>query len=149
MSIFRYMIKKLVDKEGMYFMTKMTKWDKFLIIFIIISSLIGLYLVKYSAFNEGQKYIVIEVNGEEYKRISFGPNMTGKIIEFNTDFGHNVIEIGEERVRVIEADCPDKLDVKQGWISSPGEVIVCLPNRFVVQIISVDETKKDYDYISY
>lgn len=130
-------------------MTKMTKWDKFLIIFVVIASLLGLYYVKYGDFNEGQKYIVIEVNGEEYKRISFGPNMVGKTMEFDTDFGYNVIEIGKERVRVIEADCPDELDVKQGWISSPGEVIVCLPNRFVVEIISENEVEKDFDYISY
>lgn len=130
-------------------MTKMTKWDKFLVIFIVIASLLGLYYVKYGAFNEGQKYIVIEVNGEELKRISFGPNMVGKTFEFNTDFGHNVIEIGDERVRVIEADCPDELDVKQGWISSSGEVIVCIPNKFVVEIIIENEAEKDFDYISY
>ncbi len=127
----------------------MTKWDKLLIIFVVIASLFGIFLVKYSAFNSGTKYVVIEVNGDEYKRISFGSNMVGKTIDINTKFGYNKIEIGDERVRVIEADCPDKLDVKQGWISSPGEVIVCLPNRLVIKIVAEDENDKEYDYLSH
>ena len=49
-------------------------------------------------------------------------------------------------MRVIEADCPDQLDVKQGYISKVGEVIVCLPNRLVIEIKGVDEG--DVDYIS-
>ena len=127
----------------------MTKWDKWLIDFVVIVSLFGIFLVRNSTFNVGTKYIVIEVNGDEYKRISFGPNMIGKTIDINTEFGYNKIEIGNEKVRVIEADCPDKLDVRQGWISSPGEIIVCLPNKLVVMIDAENEDEAEYDYLSH
>lgn len=130
-------------------MVKMTKWDKLLIIVIVIVSIYGLYAVKTGAFNEGTKYVVVDVNGQEYKRISLGPNMVGKTIDIETKYGYNKIEFGDEKVRVIDADCPDKLDVKQGWISNPGEVIVCLPNRLVVEIISDNQQNTDYDYISH
>ena len=127
----------------------MTKWDKWLIVFVVIVSLFGIFLVRNSTFNVGTKYIVIEVNGDEYKRISFGPNMIGKTIDINTEFGYNKIEIGDEKVRIIEADCPDKLDVKQGWISSPRETIVCLPNKLVVMIVAENEDEAEYDYLSH
>lgn len=130
-------------------MVKMTKWDKLLIIVIVIVSIYGLYAVKTGAFNEGTKYVVVDVNGQEYKRISLGPNMVGKTIDIETKYGYNKIEFGDEKVRVIEADCPDKLDVKQGWISRPGEVIVCLPNLLVIEIISDSEQNMDYDYMSH
>lgn len=130
-------------------MVKMTKWDKLLIIVIVIVSIYGLYAVKTGAFNEGTKYVVVDVNGQEYKRISLGPNMVGKTIDIETKYGYNKIEFGDEKVRVIEADCPDKLDVKQGWISRPGEVIVCLPNLLVIEIISGSEQNMDYDYMSH
>ena len=45
-------------------------------------------------------------------------------------------------------DCPDKLDVKQGYISKVGEVIVCLPNKLVIEIKGIDD-ERDVDYMSY
>lgn len=60
--------------------------------------------------------------------------MAGSTIPVETKYGYNLVEIGDERVRVIEADCPDKIDVKQGYISRIGETIVCLPNHLVVEI---------------
>ncbi len=126
----------------------MTKGDKYLIIFIIVISIISLIYVNKKSTNYDEKYIVIEVDGKEYKKILFGPKVTGKQIPIQTEFGYNLIEIGEGKVRVIEADCPDKLDVKQGYISKPGEVIVCLPNRLLIEIKGQSKDK-DIDYISH
>ncbi|MTI48519.1 MAG: NusG domain II-containing protein [Firmicutes bacterium] len=127
----------------------MTKWDKLLIVFIIIISISGLYIVKSGAFNNGTKYVIIEIDGEEYKKVSLGPNMAGETLEINSKFGHNTIEFDKDRVRVIDADCPDKLDVKQGWISNAGEVIVCLPNHLVIEIVTEGNNNTDFDYISH
>ncbi len=127
----------------------MTKWDKYLIVVVLLLSFVGIYFVKYYSTNGGNKYISIQVDGEEIKKISFGANMVGKTIDIETKFGYNKIEIGDGKVRVIEADCPDKLDVKQGWISNQGEVIVCLPNRMVVEIKSEKNSIDEVDHISY
>lgn len=130
----------------------MTKGDKILIVLIIVLSLAGVYFVRSDAFNRGERYVSIQVNGQEIKQITFGPNMIGKTFEIETEYGYNLIEIGDNRARVIDADCPDKLDVRQGWISSTHEAIVCLPNRLVVEIRSkvVDQDEdQDYDYISH
>lgn len=45
---------------------------------------------------------------------------------------HNTIEIKHGKVRMIEADCPDKRCVKQGASSSLP--IICLPNEIVIEI---------------
>ena len=126
----------------------LTKGDKYLIILIVAISLISLIYVKNSAFNIGEKYVSIQVDGEEIKRIIFDKNMIGKTIPIETEFGFNLIEIGDKEVRVIEADCPDQLDVKQGYISKVGEVIVCLPNRLVIEIKGIED-ERDVDYISH
>lgn len=126
----------------------MTKGDKYLIIFIIIISISSLLYIKKSNSSYEDKYIVIQVDGKDYKKIYFSPKVTGKQIPIQTEFGYNLIEIGEGKVRVIEADCPDKLDVKQGYISKPGEVIVCLPNRLLIEIKGQSKDK-DIDYISH
>lgn len=48
--------------------------------------------------------------------------------------GRNHLIIHEKTVKIEEADCPDKLCVKQGAISKSGETVVCLPHRIVVTV---------------
>lgn len=48
--------------------------------------------------------------------------------------GYCILEIKSEKVRVIESTCENKICIKTGWISRPGENIVCLPSRIVVEI---------------
>lgn len=128
----------------------MTKWDKMLIIVILITSLASLGFIKNKATNTNGKYVSIQVDGEEIKKIIFDQKIIGKTIPIETRFGYNLIEIGDEQVRVIEADCPDKIDVKQGYISGTNEMIVCLPNRLVIEIIDeVEDEDEEIDYITH
>ena len=125
-------------------MKNLTKGDKLLILTIIVVNVLALVFINRSLFSYEEKYISIQVNGEEIKTITFDDNMIGKTIPIETEYGYNLIEIGDGNVRVIEADCPDQLDVKQGYISKIGEVIVCLPNRLVVEIKGIGaETEID------
>ncbi|MBU5427221.1 NusG domain II-containing protein [Tissierella pigra] len=126
----------------------MTKGDKVLIIVIILISVTSLGLIKSKASGYKEKYISIQINGEEYKKIIFDKKIIGKTIPIESEFGFNLLEIGDEQVRVIEASCPDKLDVHQGYISKPGELIVCLPNKLVIEIKGSQENN-EVDHISY
>ena len=128
-------------------MIKLTKGDKILIVSLIIISLISLGFIKNSNAGYKEKYISIQVNGEEYKKIIFDKKIIGKQIPIETEFGYNLIEIGDGEVWVVEASCPDELDVKQGKISRSGEIIVCLPNKLVIEIKGTDDEIKEIDYI--
>ena len=125
----------------------MTKGDRSLIVIVVILTLISLGFIKRQAFSNENKFVSIQVNGKEIKKIIFDKQIVGKKIPIKSEYGFNLIEIGDERVRVIEADCPDKLDVKQGYISQPNQLIVCLPNRLVIEIKGLEETDT-LDYIS-
>ena len=127
----------------------MTKWDKYLVALIIIFSLSSMLYIKNIATNKGNKYAVVEVDGKEYKKITFSKDNEKKHLEIKTQYGYNKVEIQGEKVRVIDADCPDKLDVKQGWINSAGEVIVCLPNRLVIEIRGEKNSQDEIDSTSY
>jgi len=48
--------------------------------------------------------------------------------------GESVIEVRGAYVSIVASACPDKLCIKMGRKSRPGDVIVCLPNRVVVRI---------------
>ncbi|MBO5009012.1 MAG: NusG domain II-containing protein [Clostridia bacterium] len=52
---------------------------------------------------------------------------------YTIDMGTNQIEADASGVRMLSADCPDKLCVKQGSISKAGESIICLPNKIIIE----------------
>ncbi|SDB38939.1 hypothetical protein SAMN02910317_01944 [Ruminococcaceae bacterium FB2012] len=49
----------------------------------------------------------------------------------------NVVEIKDGRIRVKEADCPDHVCVRTGWLTAKIP-IVCLPNRLVIEYADSD-----------
>lgn len=48
--------------------------------------------------------------------------------------GGNVLRVQDGRICVAEADCPDQICVRQGWIGGGDVPIACLPNRLVVSV---------------
>ncbi|MBQ1371696.1 MAG: NusG domain II-containing protein [Oscillospiraceae bacterium] len=44
------------------------------------------------------------------------------------------IEVEPGRIRVAEANCPDRICVQTGWISNGLRPIVCLPARLCIQM---------------
>jgi len=129
-------------------MIQLTKGDKILVLFIVLLSFLSFAYINRYAFSEQEKFISVQVNGEEIKKILFDQQLVGHTIPVETEFGYNLIEIGDGQVRVIEADCPDKIDVKQGYISRIGETIVCLPNKLVIEIKG-ESGEDDIDIMNY
>ena len=50
--------------------------------------------------------------------------------------GSNTVLVESGRIRVSEADCPDRICVHQGWISDSTVPIVCLPHRLMIEIVN-------------
>ncbi|MCI9556602.1 NusG domain II-containing protein [Oscillospiraceae bacterium 50-16] len=49
--------------------------------------------------------------------------------------GSNTLQVERGRIRVLEADCPDQVCVRQGWVQDRTVPIVCLPHRLVIEIV--------------
>lgn len=78
--------------------------------------------------------VILEVNGEVVKTIALPQAETLEYKYMVDEDDYNILQIEGSRVRIIEATCPDQVDVKQGWISKPGETLICLPHKLVVRI---------------
>ncbi len=52
------------------------------------------------------------------------------------DGGVNVIEVEPGRIRVSDADCPDRICVHQGWLSTQSVPVVCVPHRLMIRLVS-------------
>lgn len=55
----------------------------------------------------------------------------------------NVVRAERGRIRMLEADCPDGLCVRQGWTSSPARPVVCLPNGVTIAVSGGDASEPD------
>lgn len=60
--------------------------------------------------------------------------------------GYNKITAEKGKIAVTDADCPDKICVKQGYISNGAAPIVCLPHRLSVTI--TDSNENDIDAVA-
>lgn len=60
--------------------------------------------------------------------------------EYDLNGGTNRLEIKNGKARMIKADCPDSICIKQCRISRRGECITCLPNRVVVEVVKENDT---------
>jgi hypothetical protein len=124
---------------------RVTKYDKILIVFIVIISLFGMYLVKEKASSYNKKYVEIIVDGNEHSKYILDDKLN-KEIRVEVDEGYNIIHIENGQVIVEESNCENQLCVRKGVIEVPGEIIVCLPHKVVVQISG---SQNDLDSISY
>ena len=88
---------------------------------------------------------VVSVDGQEYGRYDLTKECTVSIP--GAGGGYNLLVISEHCASVTDADCPDKLCVKQKSASGQGESIICLPHKLVVRIEKGEEG--DLDGITY
>ncbi len=56
---------------------------------------------------------------------------------------YNLIVADNGRVRIAEADCPDQVCVRTGWVSLAPQQIVCLPYRVVIKVVSSEPPDVD------
>jgi Protein of unknown function (DUF1312). len=115
----------------------MKQGDRILLLIIAIAVLAGYGFLYYRDHISGAKAggAVIKVGNEIYREIPASRMQGHDTFTVKTPAGYNVIEVSTGRIRVKDADCPDKICVRTGWIDKPGEVIVCLPHKLVIQII--------------
>ncbi|MBC7229352.1 MAG: NusG domain II-containing protein [Actinobacteria bacterium] len=79
----------------------------------------------------------VSVNGREVMVLSLQEDRVELAVEGYR--GRSYLQVAGGRVRMLDSACPDKLCVHAGWISRPGESIVCLPNRVVIEIKTGEE----------
>lgn len=101
--------------------------DVCLIAFLLLLAL-ALYLALAAGEEQGA-WAVVRLNGEEVARYSLGEDGS-----YELNGGTNILVIEDGEAYLSDADCPDRLCVKQGHIHFSGQCITCLPNKLTVTI---------------
>lgn len=73
----------------------------------------------------------VDVAGSETLEVPLG---TDGLYPVQAGSVRMVIEVRGGRVRVAESTCPHRLCALLGWISRPGQAIVCVPGRAVIHV---------------
>lgn len=67
----------------------------------------------------------------------------------DTNIGGVNVKFKDNMVRVTSSNSPLKLNVKQGWIKDPGEVIIGVPDRLLIKIVGDKKDNTDSDDIDF
>ncbi len=112
----------------------MNKYD-FFMIFILFS----LSLVFYFILNSGASASIalVKYDGEIIKEIDLS-KPGSNLYEVQGANGKVVIETLDGKIRVIEETSPYNICSKMGWSSSESDIIVCLPNKVVIELVSTE-----------
>jgi len=127
----------------------MKKLDYLLIIiYISISLVFGWYFSNGGAYI-GSDAIVLEIFSENNLYATYDLPVKEPVkLRIDSQYGYNIVVIEDNEASILESDCRDQVCVKEGTIDSPGEMIVCLPNKLVVQIVG-KKNLAEVDGVSY
>lgn len=77
-------------------------------------------------------YVTISIDGREYKTLPL--SLDTELIIPGADGGSNCLTIKNEQASITDADCPDKLCVRQPAIHHNGESLICLPHKVIAEV---------------
>ncbi|MCD8026858.1 MAG: NusG domain II-containing protein [Clostridiales bacterium] len=77
-------------------------------------------------------------DGELVQKIDLNTVTEEYEITLSGDYGENVISVSPGGIKMKSADCPDKICVNHGELTSAGSPIVCLPNKIVIKFENDD-----------
>lgn len=112
--------------------------DVLLIAVLLLVSAVGaLYLF---VFRGGGNTVTVTVDGNLYAEYTLTENITKDIYTGENGEHCNRLVIRDGKAFMETATCPDGICVAHRPIFRNGESIVCLPNRVVVTVTTVNQT---------
>jgi hypothetical protein len=118
----------------------MKRNDIILILIILVS--VGAYfgITKYNESKEGALKAEIYVNKKLYDTVSLSEEKTIKI---DQNGKINIVHVHDGGVEIEDANCPDDVCVKTGFVNTKSRGIVCIPHTVQVKIVGGDEEQID------
>ncbi|WP_026886071.1 NusG domain II-containing protein [Clostridium beijerinckii] len=114
------------------------KWDIIIIVTLLCISFIPEIVFGIMGKHYNGTYAELTIDGKLYKKINLSEHRGDEQIDIKTSYGENIVEIKDKSIKVIDADCKDKICIRSGFISEPGQIVVCLPHKFMIEIKSSD-----------
>ena len=115
------------------------KSDFYLTGILVCFSLGSLFPIRQMTNNRGEKAILYQA-GKKIKTFSLKENQI-------YDFNQIKIEVQNQSIGIIESNCPRKICMHTGTITSSAKTIVCVPNQVLIEIIA--DKHQELNAVSY
>ena len=110
------------------------KWGDWLL-YAVIGCLAIVLLFAVPAMTAGDAAgAVLTQRGDVILTLSAEQLLAGGSLELDAGGYHYHIVYDAGRIRFAEADCPDKVCVRTGWISRFGQIAACVPGHLIIKI---------------
>ncbi|KRK40083.1 NusG domain II-containing protein [Loigolactobacillus bifermentans] len=117
-------------------------WDYFILGLLVILSFTPLVIFSWTrsqaaatANTQPIRTAVVSHNGKVVYRFKLTGHQGIKRFRYHAPDGDwNEIEFKDQRVAIVAANCGDQVCVRRGWIKTPGQTIVCLPHKLLIEI---------------
>jgi len=96
-------------------------------------------VAKQSAKKTGRHLLtaVVSHNGTVLKRVNITNLKQTVHYTYRDKHGdYNRVTFEPKRVAITKANCSDQVCVRRGWIHKPGQTIVCLPHKLLIEVKS-------------
>jgi len=133
-------------------MMRVRKTDGIIIILFILAATIFYGINRYNDNNlYNEKYAMIYSDNKLYKKIDLSNNDFTEKFQIDNRYGKNTVEIINGDIRMIDSNCQDKICVKSGLINKPGQSIICLPHKLVIEVVGnkIGDKNTKIDGVSY
>lgn len=85
--------------------------------------------------DESQLVAIVKINGLQVDELPLGEGQAKEITYHPNEGQYNIVEVKGDAIRVREDNSPDQIAVNTGWISKPGQVLICLPHQLIIEIV--------------
>jgi len=117
---------------------RVTRWD--IAVLCVLAVLSGFTLFYAHPFQSKAKQVWISEGG---KTIGYYNLNEDKVIRVKGPLGISVVRIHNGKAAIVAAPCPNKTCMKMGPIPDRGRLMICIPNRLVVEIKGASGEKTD------
>ena len=118
-----------------------TLWDGVVALAVVALAVLLVFLLRPA---EGSNLTaVITLDGETVAQYRL--DQLSQPVTLTVDEGTYPLTIRAEegRICIQHSDCPSQDCVRTGWISRPGQQIICLPNRLVISLSGTEPESFD------
>ena len=127
----------------------MKRLDVIIIVILLVISFVPYLMFKNKSkdADTSELYATVTVNGKVLREIDLSAKKDEEFI-IETSEGNNKVVVKDGGIAIVEADCSDGVCVYQGVASKPGDMIVCLPHRVIIEVVGTDHGDTEEDVIS-
>jgi len=111
------------------------KGDVILVALILTAIILGVAGTRImGAIDRSDSLVAVIKQGDRViRRINLEKVGNAERIVVSGDYRDTIL-VEKGRIRFEDADCPDHVCVRTGWLSEKGDTAVCIPNRTMIKI---------------